>query len=81
MLVFNMNIIALVFDIAFLYQGKEEFGKLVLRNFVVKSLSVASIFIFVKARNDLGIYALIGAAIYFVILLILRDKLIINTIQ
>ncbi len=61
MLVFNINIIALIFDIAFLYQGKEEFGKLVLRNFIVKVLSVASIFIFVKTQNDLGIYALINA--------------------
>ncbi len=61
MLIFNINIVALAFDIAFLYQGKEEFGKLVIRNFIVKLLSVISIFVFVKTKDDIAIYALINA--------------------
>lgn len=61
MLIFNINILSLAFDISFLYQGKEEFSRLVLRNFIIKLLSVISIFVFVKKVDDLWIYALINA--------------------
>lgn len=61
MWVFNINIFAIIFDIAFYYQGKEEFGKLVLRNFIIKLLSIIAIFLFVKTKNDLLLYAFINS--------------------
>lgn len=39
--------------------GLEDFKKTVIRNMIVKLLSLASIFIFVKTRQDVGIYILI----------------------
>lgn len=59
MWIFNINIIALAFDIAYLFQGNEDFGKLVLRSFIIKCITVACIFIFVKSTSDLWIYTLI----------------------
>lgn len=61
MWIFNINIIAIAFDIAFLYQGNEEFGKLVLRNLIVKTISIVLIFLLVKTYDDLWIYTLINA--------------------
>lgn len=61
MLIFSINIAALAFDIAFFFQGNEEFGKIVLRNVIIKSLSIAAIFIFVKKESDLWVYALINS--------------------
>lgn len=61
MWIFNINIIALYFDIAFLYQGNEEFGHLVFRNFIIKTISIVCIFIFVKQISDLWVYTLINA--------------------
>lgn len=61
MSIFTINIIAVAFDISYYFQGNEEFGKLVFRNFIVKLLSVISIFLFVKTKEDVYIYVLINA--------------------
>lgn len=66
MFVFIINIIAVAFDIAFFFQGNEEFGKLVIRNVIIKCLSVAAIFIFVKNSSDLLVYALINSIMLLV---------------
>jgi len=47
------------FDISFLFQGNEEFGKIVIRNVLVKIISVACIFVFVKTKYDVWIYVLL----------------------
>ncbi|MDE5566076.1 MAG: oligosaccharide flippase family protein, partial [Anaeroplasmataceae bacterium] len=52
-----IHIISLYFDISFFFQGNEKFGKIVLRNVLIKSLGIALIFIFVKKPEDLYIYA------------------------
>lgn len=65
MWVFNINILAIAFDISFLYQGKEEFGSLVLKNFIIKTLAVILIFVFVKNENSIIVYALINASSVF----------------
>jgi O-antigen/teichoic acid export membrane protein len=65
MWVFNINILAIAFDIAFFYQGKEEFGKLVFRNFLIKTISVVLIFVFVKNEKDLVLYTIINALSVF----------------
>lgn len=66
MYIFIINIAAIALDIAFLFQGNEEFGKLVVRNVIIKCLSVISIFIFVKDSNDLIIYAVINSVMLII---------------
>lgn len=58
-LVLIVQIVAATFDIAWFLQGLEEFKKIVLRNTIIKLLSVALIFGFVKKATDLYLYALI----------------------
>ena len=54
-----VQIIASAIDIAWLLQGFEEFRKIVLRNTIIKIVSVILIFLFVKKQSDLLLYALI----------------------
>ncbi len=58
-LVLLVQIMASAIDIAWLLQGFEEFKKIVLRNTIIKVMSVVLIFTFVKSQSDLYIYALI----------------------
>lgn len=57
--ILGINLVAVIFDISFFFQGMEEFGKIVIRSGITKLLSIICIFIFVKTENDLWIYALI----------------------
>lgn len=66
MYIFSLNILGVGLDIAFVYQGNENFGKLVLRNIIIKAISVALIFIFVKQESDLQLYAWINAGLIVV---------------
>lgn len=59
--ILSINVIAVGFDIAFFFNANEEFKKTVLRNVIVKVLSVICIFVFVKDIDDLWIYTLIQA--------------------
>lgn len=61
MWVFSINIVAIVFDISFLYQGNEDFRSIVFYNVIIKVLSVVLIFILVKDGDDLCVYAIISA--------------------
>lgn len=54
-----LEIIANAIDISWFFQGLEEFKKTVIRNMIVKVISVICIFIFVKTSNDLNKYFLI----------------------
>ena len=58
MMYWIFNIIAQFFDIAFLFQGNEDFGKVVLRNVIIKVLGILVIFLFVKTQDDVWIYIL-----------------------
>ncbi|WP_129690846.1 oligosaccharide flippase family protein [Gottfriedia acidiceleris] len=49
-------ILALFFDIGWLYIAKEDMNKIVIRNIILKSLGVFLTFILVKNSNDLWIY-------------------------
>lgn len=42
------------------YQGIEDFGFITLRTLIIRTLSLVAIFLFVKTRDDLLIYVLIG---------------------
>ncbi len=55
----SFQVIAAAFDISWLFMGLEDFKRTVLRNFMVKIISVASIFMFVKTSHDVGIYILV----------------------
>ena len=54
-----IEIIAAGFDISWFFQGLEEFKKTVFRNVLVRSVSVALVFILVKTPEDLWKYMLI----------------------
>lgn len=51
-----LTIISVATDIAWFFQGLEEFGKTVFRNAIFKILNIVVIFLFVKAKKDLNIY-------------------------
>lgn len=51
-----VELIAQCFDISWFFSGLEEFKKTVLRNLIVKFISVVSIFLFVKTSEDLEMY-------------------------
>lgn len=57
--ILSIEIIANIFDISWFFQGLEEFQKIVIRNVVIKIISVIAIFMLVNTRNDLGIYLFI----------------------
>lgn len=63
-LIFEM--IGNIFDISWFFQGLEDFKRTVLRNLVVKIVSVICIFIFVKTKNDLPLYFIIYVASLFI---------------
>ena len=54
-----IEIIGTTIDISWLFQGLEEFKKTVIRNTLIKIISIISIFIFVKNANDLKLYFII----------------------
>ncbi|KYC63714.1 flippase [Heyndrickxia coagulans] len=55
----GLGLFASLFDITYFFSGLEEFRKIVLRNFIVKILSLILIFCFVRDSGDLLIYTLI----------------------
>lgn len=61
MIILSINILAVAFDISFLFAGNEDFSKTVFTNTLVRILNVIAIFVFVKDRNDLWKYVLISA--------------------
>ena len=58
-LIFSINIFSSLFDFTFLFQGKEKFVSLCVRNLIVKLFSAILIFIFVKTQDDYFAYVLI----------------------
>lgn len=62
MIWWNILIISTGIDINFLFQGLEEFGKIVYKNLAVKIISLILIFIVVKNPNDVWKYIVIYSA-------------------
>ena len=56
-LALSLNIIAVLLDITWFFQGLEEFGKIVLRNSIIKLLNIVFIFTFIKSKDDILLYA------------------------
>lgn len=65
-IVMTINLIATVADITWFFQGLEEFGKIVGRNFVCRIINIVFIFTFVRDKDDLIWYVLGNAAIYLI---------------
>lgn len=57
--IFILYIVSNALDISWLLQGLEEFKKTVIRNIIVKTLSIALIFLCIKTPSDLWKYILI----------------------
>ncbi len=53
-----IEVLAIIFDISWYYQGIEQFQNITLCNGLSKLLGAASIFLFVKTRDDLSVYVL-----------------------
>lgn len=60
-----INILVVLFDISWFFQGLEEFGKIVLRNFVIRILSIAGIFLLIHDVSDLLLYIGLMAGMNF----------------
>lgn len=55
----SINLIAVFFDISWLYMGIENFKYLLMRNAIIKILSLVLIFSFIRNSSDLDIYIII----------------------
>lgn len=62
-LVLVINLLTVVVNVSWLFQGMEEFGRIVLRNIIFKLLGLAYVFIFVTERDDVIVY-LFGVAFF-----------------
>lgn len=57
--ILTLELIGNCIDISWFFQGLEEFKKTVIRNIIVKLISVLCIFLFIKTQNDLYKYFII----------------------
>ncbi|MBO7515050.1 MAG: flippase [Lachnospiraceae bacterium] len=57
-LLFSFNILTVIFDISWFYQGMEEFTRVVVQCTLIRLIALACIFLFVKSEGDLPIYIL-----------------------
>lgn len=55
-----LELLANVLDISWFYQGMEDFKRIVVRNFIIRIVSVVCIFLFIKTADDLYKYFLIS---------------------
>jgi len=62
----GINLIAVMFDITWFFQGMEEFKKISIKNFIIKVINIIFIFMFVKTKDDLNIYVF-GLAFFLLI--------------
>lgn len=57
-LTFSFCILAVVADVSWFFYGMEEFGRIVVRNAIVKLANLVYIFVFVRKKEDLLLYCL-----------------------
>ena len=55
-----------IFDISWLFQGLEDFKRIVIRNTIAKIFNVILIYVFVQTRSDIGKYTMILAGMTLV---------------
>ena len=61
MILQTINIVVILIDITFFFQGQEKFGRIVSFNSLARVASVILIYTLVKTENDLWIYILINS--------------------
>lgn len=61
-----LYLLSVVVDISWLFQGMEDFKKIVLRNTVMKIINIILIFLFIKSQEDVIKYTLILAGMNFI---------------
>lgn len=59
-------LIAEIFNIIWLFQGMEDFKRVVFRNTIVKIFNVVLLFTFVRHKSDVGVYTFILAGMTFI---------------
>lgn len=57
-LILSLQIISVIFDITWFFQGIEEFDKIVIRNTIIKLLNIIFIYTFVKGQDSVIIYCI-----------------------
>ena len=57
-LILAVQIISVIFDITWFFQGIEEFDKIVIRNTIIKLLNIVFIYTFVKGQDSVIIYCI-----------------------
>ena len=62
-LILVFNLLAVFFDVTWFFQGLEEFGKIVLRNILFKIINIIYVFVVIKDKEDIALYAL-GLALF-----------------
>lgn len=67
----GLNIISIAIDITWLFNGVEDFKKVVTRNTASKLLGIIGIFLFVKTENDLLIYMGLNVGVNLISILIM----------
>lgn len=60
-----IDILSSMADISWFFQGIEDFKKIVVRNFIIKIIGVALIFLFVKSSDDLLLYIMCHSSTLF----------------
>lgn len=56
-LITSMNIIGIMVDINWFFQGMEEFKKVTIRNLLFKAINIVGLFVFIKKPDDIYKYA------------------------
>ena len=64
--IYAIQVFSVAVDIVWFFQGLEEFGKIVLRNVIIKLLTVVFVFTVVRTKDDLVYYVLCNAAANFI---------------
>lgn len=59
--ILTINILAVAFDISWLFAALERFDRIVLRNLAIRVLSIVLLFTIVKTKEDLWLYMVINA--------------------
>ncbi len=56
-LVFTINLFSTACNVSWFLTGLEEFGKIALRNIAVRLIDVVFVFMFIKSKSDVALYA------------------------
>lgn len=74
-MLFSIQIIAVIFDVNFYYQGMEDFKAVATRAIIIRCSCLALIFMLVKSEADIWIYALIYSASFLFANMLMCSKL------